>query len=108
MYKKLYELGRVDQIMKFEEVDVENYDVILVVGGYGVMFDLVKNVDLYVFMNKVYDNGGILVVECYGFFVFVFLKGFDDELLIKGLDVIGYFDEIELEEVFFFLLYSLE
>lgn len=41
-YKKLYESGRADQTMKLEEVDAENYDVILVVGGHGAMFDLAK------------------------------------------------------------------
>src|SRR6478735_7359906 len=38
-YKQLYESGRADQTMKLEEVDAENYDVILVVGGHGAMFD---------------------------------------------------------------------
>ncbi|MBY0027695.1 type 1 glutamine amidotransferase domain-containing protein [Priestia aryabhattai] len=107
-YKKLYESGRADQTMKLEEVDAENYDVILVVGGHGAMFDLAKNVDLHALMNKVYDNGGILAAECHGPSVFAFLKGSDDELLIKGLDVTGYPDEIEPEEVLPFLPYSLE
>ncbi len=97
--KQLYESGRADQTMKLEEVDAENYDVILVVGGHGAMFDLAKNVDLHALMNKVYDNGGILAAECHGPSVFAFLKGSDDELLIKGLDVTGYPDEIEPEEV---------
>lgn len=59
-------------------------------------------------MNKVYDNGGILAAECHGPSVFAFLKGSDDELLIKRLDVTGYPDEIEPEEVLPFLPYSLE
>lgn len=107
-YKELVETGRADQTMKLEEVNASNYDAILVVGGHGAMFDLAKNVHLHQLMNNVYNKGGILAAECHGPSVFAFLKDKNEKLLIEGLDVTGYPDAIEPDEVLPFLPYSLE
>ena len=107
-YKALYESGRVDDTKKLREVNSEDYDVILVVGGHGAMFDLAESDDLHRIINTVYDRGGIIAAECHGPSVLVYTKRPNGKSIVEGLKVTGYPDVWEPEDVLPYLPYSLE
>lgn len=107
-YKALYESGRADDTKKLSEVNPADYDVILIVGGHGAMFDLAKNDDLHRTINAVYDRGGIIAAECHGPSVLVYTTRPDGKSIVDGLKVTGYPDVWEPEDVLPYLPYSLE
>ncbi|WP_079508895.1 type 1 glutamine amidotransferase domain-containing protein [Mesobacillus jeotgali] len=107
-YKELYESGKADETMKLSEVDPEDYDVVLIVGGHGAMYDLAKNEDLHTIMNKVYDGGGIVAAECHGPAPLVYAKRPNGDSFIAGKKVTGYPDEMEPEGLLDILPFSLE
>lgn len=107
-YKALVESGRADNTKKISEVDSADYDVILIVGGHGAMFDLAKNNDLHRIINGVYDRGGIIAAECHGPSVLVYTTRSDGKSIVDGLKVTGYPDVWEPEDVLPYLPYSLE
>jgi putative intracellular protease/amidase len=107
-YKALYESGRADDTQKLSEVNPNNYDVVLVVGGHGAMYDLAKNADLHNIINKIYDNGGIIAAECHGPAPLIWTTRPDGKSIITGKKVTGYPDEIEPEGLLDILPFSLE
>ncbi|QQE80415.1 type 1 glutamine amidotransferase domain-containing protein [Alicyclobacillus sp. SO9] len=107
-YKALYESGRADDTQKISEINPENYEVVLIVGGHGAMFDLAKNDDLHRIINSVYDRGGIIAAECHGPSVLVYTTRPNGKSIIAGLKVTGYPDALEPEDVVPYLPYSLE
>lgn len=107
-YKALYESGRADDTQKLSEVNPNNYDVVLVVGGHGAMYDLAKNADLHNILNKIYDNGGIIAAECHGPAPLIWTTRPDGKSIITGKKVTGYPDEIEPEGLLDILPFSLE
>ena len=107
-YKELYESGKADETMKISEVNADDYDVVLVVGGHGAMYDLAKNEDLHKILNQIYDEGGIVAAECHGPAPLVFAKRPNGESFIAGKTVTGYPDEIEPEGLLDILPFSLE
>ncbi|EDL66462.1 type 1 glutamine amidotransferase domain-containing protein [Bacillus sp. SG-1] len=107
-YKALYESGRADETQKLTEVLAEEYDVVLVVGGHGAMYDLAKDEDLHRIINTVYDNGGIVAAECHGPAPLIWTLRPDGKSIIEGKKVTGYPDEIEPEGLLDILPFSLE
>ncbi|PWW20474.1 putative intracellular protease/amidase [Cytobacillus oceanisediminis] len=107
-YKALYESGRADDTQKLSEVNPNHYDVVLVVGGHGAMYDLAKNADLHNIINKIYDNGGIIAAECHGPAPLIWTTRPDGKSIITGKKVTGYPDEIEPEGLLDILPFSLE
>ncbi|MCM3122800.1 MULTISPECIES: type 1 glutamine amidotransferase domain-containing protein [unclassified Mesobacillus] len=108
IYKELYESGKADNTMKLSDVNPNEYDVVLVVGGHGAMYDLAKNEDLHNIMNKIHDAGGIVAAECHGPAPLVFAKRPNGESFIAGKKVTGYPDEMEPEGLLDILPFSLE
>ena len=107
-YKELYESGKADDTMKLSDVNADAYDVVLVVGGHGAMYDLAKNEDLHRIMNGIYDRGGIVAAECHGPAPLVFAKRPNGDSFISGKKVTGYPDEMEPEGLLEILPFSLE
>lgn len=107
-YKALYESGRADDTQKLTEINANDYDAILVVGGHGAMYDLAKNADLHNIINKIYDNGGIVAAECHGPAPLIWTPRPDGKSIITGKKVTGYPDEIEPEGLLDILPFSLE
>lgn len=108
IYKELYESGKADNTMKLSDVNPNEYDVVLVVGGHGAMYDLAKNEDLHNIMNKIHDAGGIVAAECHGPAPLVFANRPNGESFIAGKKVTGYPDEMEPEGLLDILPFSLE
>jgi len=107
-YKALYESGRADDTHKLSDINADNYDVVLVVGGHGAMYDLAKDEDLHRIINTVYDNKGIVAAECHGPAPLIWTKRPDGKSIIAGKQVTGYPDAIEPEGLLDILPFSLE
>ncbi len=107
-YTALYDSGRADKTEKLSSIKPDEYDVVLVVGGHGAMYDLAKNEDLHDIINKIYDNGGIVAAECHGPAPLLWTKRTDGKSIISGKKVTGYPDEIEPEGLLDILPFSLE
>jgi putative intracellular protease/amidase len=107
-YKALYESGRADDTKKLADVNPKEYDVVLVVGGHGAMYDLAKNDDLHQIINTIYDNGGIIGAECHGPAPLIWTMRPNGESIIAGKKVTGYPDEIEPEGLLDILPFSLQ
>lgn len=107
-YKALYESGRADETHKLSETNPNEYDVVLIVGGHGAMYDLAKDEDLHRIINTVYNNGGIISAECHGPAPLIWTIRPDGKSIIADKKVTGYPDEIEPEGLLDILPFSLE
>lgn len=107
-YKELYESGKADETQKLSDVNPGDYDVVLIVGGHGAMYDLAKNEDLHRIMNAISNRGGIVAAECHGPAPLVFAKRANGESFIAGKTVTGYPDAMEPEGLLDMLPFSLE
>jgi putative intracellular protease/amidase len=107
-YKELYESGRADKTQKISEVNPNEYDAVLVVGGHGAMYDLAKNEELHNIINTIYDNGNIVAAVCHGPAPLIWTKRPDGKSIIAGLKVTGYPEAVEPAGLPDILPYSLE
>ncbi|WP_033542403.1 type 1 glutamine amidotransferase domain-containing protein [Planococcus sp. CAU13] len=107
-YKKLYESGIADKTTPLVDVKASDYDAIFIVGGHGAMFDLAHSEELHNMINIVYELGGIISAVCHGPAPLVFTKTKEGRPLLEGLDVTGYPNDKEPEEVRGLLPFSLE
>jgi putative intracellular protease/amidase len=107
-YKALYESGRAENTRKLADINPNDYDVVLIVGGHGAMYDLARNEDLHRIINTIYDNGGIVAAECHGPAPLIWTIRPDGKSIISGKRVTGYPDEIEPEGLLDILPFSLE
>lgn len=107
-YKKLYESGIADKTTRLVDVKASDYDAIFIVGGHGAMFDLAHNEDLHNMINIVYELGGIVSAVCHGPAPLIYTKKKDGKSLLEGLEVTGYPNDKEPEEVVGLLPFSLE
>ncbi len=107
-YRALYESGKADETQKLSELNPTDYDVVLVIGGHGAMYDLAKNEDLHRIINTIYDYDGIVAAECHGPAPLIWTTRPNGESIIAGKKVTGYPDEIEPEGLLDILPFSLE
>ncbi|MFD1029996.1 type 1 glutamine amidotransferase domain-containing protein [Metaplanococcus flavidus] len=107
-YKKLYESGIADKTTPLVDVKASDYDAIFIVGGHGAMFDLAHSEELHNMINIVYELGGIVSAVCHGPAPLVYTKTREGRPLLEGLDVTGYPNDKEPEEVQGLLPFSLE
>jgi putative intracellular protease/amidase len=107
-YKALYKSGRADDTKKLSEVKPTEYDVVLIVGGHGAMYDLAKDKNLHQIINTIYDQGGIVAAECHGPAPLIWTMRPNGKSIISGKMVTGYPDEIEPEGLLDILPFSLE
>ncbi|MGI2327962.1 type 1 glutamine amidotransferase domain-containing protein [Planococcus sp. YIM B11945] len=107
-YKKLYESGIADKTTPIVDVKASDYDAIFIVGGHGAMFDLAHNKDLHAIINIVYEHGGIVGAVCHGPAPLIYTKTKEGRGFLEGLQVTGYPNDKEPEEVRGLLPFSLE
>jgi len=70
-----------------KNVDPQDFDAVFVVGGYGVMWDLVKDENMKKIAAKIYEDGGIVSGVCHGPAALVGVKLSDGRSLVKGKKV---------------------
>lgn len=107
-YKKLYDSGIADKTTPIVDVKASDYDAIFIVGGHGAMFDLAHDENLHTIINVVYELGGIVAAVCHGPAPLVYTKLPNGRGILEGLDVTGYPNDKEPEEVLGLLPFSLE
>jgi putative intracellular protease/amidase len=107
-YKELYQSGKADETQKLSDINPQEYDVVLVVGGHGAMYDLAKDEVLHGIINAVYDQGGIVAAECHGPAPLIYAQRPNGESIIAGKKVTGYPDVWEPEGLLDILPFSLE
>lgn len=107
-YKKIYDSGIADKTTPIVDVQASDYDAIFIVGGHGAMFDLAHDENLHAIINVVYELGGIVSAVCHGPAPLVYTKLKDGKGILDGLEVTGYPNNMEPEEVRGLLPFSLE
>lgn len=107
-YKKMYDSGIADKTTPLVDVKASDYDAIFIVGGHGAMFDLAHSDELHNMINIVYELGGIVSAVCHGPAPLIYTKTKDGQPLLQGLDVTGYPNDQEPDEVKGLLPFSLE
>ncbi|MFD1861684.1 type 1 glutamine amidotransferase domain-containing protein [Planococcus chinensis] len=107
-YKKMYDSGIADKTTPIVDVQASDYDAIFIVGGHGAMFDLAHDENLHTIINVVYETGGIVAAVCHGPAPLVYTKLKDGRGILDGLEVTGYPNDMEPEEVRGLLPFSLE
>jgi len=80
---------------KLSDVNVSNFDGIFVVGGYGVMWDLVGNKDLEELVRRMWESNGIVSGVCHGPAAFVGVKLGSGRPLVEGKEVACFTDDEE-------------
>jgi len=72
---------------KLSDVNARDYDAVFVVGGYGVMWDLVGNKQLEQIAAGIYEDGGVVSAVCHGPAALVGVKLDDGKSLVEGKEV---------------------
>jgi putative intracellular protease/amidase len=80
---------------KLKDLRDEDFDAIFVVGGYGVMWDLVKDSDLQYIAAKIWEDGGIVSGVCHGPAALINVKLDDGTKLVAGKKTAGFTDQEE-------------
>lgn len=73
--------------VELEKVNADEFDAVFVVGGFGVMYDLVKNEDLQHIAAHIFEKGGVVSAVCHGPAALVGVKLADGSSLVKGKKV---------------------
>ncbi|KNC55901.1 uncharacterized protein AMSG_12447 [Thecamonas trahens ATCC 50062] len=76
--------------IKLEDAVENSYDVIFVVGGFGVMWDLPEDAALQALYRKTYEAGGVAAAVCHGPAALVNVTLSDGSLLVAGKAVTGF------------------
>ena len=82
--------GLTENTKKLSECKVEDYDLVLFVGGFGVMWDFPDDPDVQRLAVGIYEKGGITSAVCHGPYALVNCKLSNGEYLVAGQDVTGF------------------
>ncbi|WP_336518465.1 type 1 glutamine amidotransferase domain-containing protein [Pollutibacter soli] len=69
---------------KLEEINANDFDLVLVTGGHGAMWDLADNAILNLLLESFYSQGKVIGALCHGVAGLMSLKNVKGEALIKG------------------------
>ncbi|WP_088007859.1 type 1 glutamine amidotransferase domain-containing protein [Indiicoccus explosivorum] len=108
VYNDMYNSGRADKTKRILNVPAREYDAVYIVGGHGAMFDLVRDENLRTIINIIHEHGGIIAAIGHGVAPLLFTKTFEGKGILDGLEVTGYPEEREPENVKPLLPFSLE
>ncbi len=82
--------ARVENTRKVSEIDVNQFDAIIVAGGQAPMFTFEQATDLHQKFAEFYEAGKIAAALCHGVAVLRFVKLSNGEYLAKGKTVTGF------------------
>ncbi|MDD2717299.1 MAG: type 1 glutamine amidotransferase domain-containing protein [Candidatus Wallbacteria bacterium] len=79
-----------DRTIPLSEARPENYDAMFIVGGHGVLFDLVDNRDLARVVRGMAAKGKVISAVCHGLAALVNIKGTNGLPILAGHEVTGF------------------
>jgi len=82
----------IENTRKVSDIDVCDYDAIVVAGGQGPMFTFGKAVDLHKKFVEFHESGKVACALCHGTAVLRYAKLSNSEYLVKGKAVTGFAD----------------
>src|SRR5690625_4968066 len=83
-------MDRLNETLKIEDVNVDHYDAIYLVGGHGVMYDFTDHEPLLSLTAEFYENDKVVSSVCHGPSGLINVKLSNDEFLVKGKNVTGF------------------
>ncbi|AOT10899.1 type 1 glutamine amidotransferase domain-containing protein [Pseudoalteromonas luteoviolacea] len=83
-------VSALEHTYKLDEIDIDKYDGVFVVGGKGPMFDLYQSKPLKRIISKSYENHGVIGAVCHGPAALVDVKLSDGRYLVEGKRVNGF------------------
>lgn len=83
------------EAVKADAIDPAAFDVVLMVGGHGTMWDFRGDADLQAIGRSVWEQGGIVAAVCHGPAGLVDLRLSDGSLLVAGRHVAAFTDNEE-------------
>jgi len=75
---------------KLADVDADNYDAVLFVGGHGTMWDFPNSAAVVQLGRRVYERGGVVAAVCHGPSALVNMTLSDGKPLLAGKRVAGF------------------
>ena len=103
-----YYRNKVENTLKPNEVNPEEYAAIHYAGGHGTMWDFPENTEIANIAATIYENGGVVSAVCHGPAGLVNIKLSNGKYLVDGKKVNAFTNEeeiaVKLEDVVPFLL----
>ena len=81
--------NQVANSLKIADVDISQYDVVFISGGWGAAYDLGYSTELGEKISEAYSNGAIIGTVCHGALGLINAVDEDGNILIKDKDIIG-------------------
>jgi putative intracellular protease/amidase len=98
--KKFWDNGtyrnKIENTMKPNEVNPEEYSAIHYAGGHGTMWDFADNVELAEIAQKIYENNGVVSAVCHGPAGLVNIKLNNGKYLVDGKKINSFTNEEEI------------
>ena len=88
---------KVENTLKPEEVNPQDYNVIFYAGGHGAMWDFADNKKLAELASEIYEQGGIVGAVCHGPAGLVNIKLKNGDYLVDGKKINAFTNEEEKE-----------
>lgn len=92
--KEVLAIDSFQQLLKntpaLSELNIDDFDAIIVAGGQAPMFNFEEDVALHEFFASFYQTGKVTAALCHGTAILRYAKGQDGELLVKGKKVTGF------------------
>jgi len=83
-------MDRLNETLKIEAVDVDDYDAIYLVGGHGVMYDFTDHEPLLTLTADFYEKGKVVSSVCHGPSGLINVKLSNGDYLVKNKKVTGF------------------
>lgn len=80
----------VDSTQKVADINIKNFDAIMVAGGQAPMFGFEQATDLHRKFSEFFEAGKITAALCHGVAILAYAKGSDGALIAKGKTVTGF------------------
>ena len=88
-------MSQVINSIPLNEVNADNYNVIVFAGGHGTMWDFPNNTDINRLSASIYDNGGIVAAICHGPAALTDVKLSNGKYLVEGKKLAAFTNEEE-------------
>jgi len=80
---------KVEHSLSVDDVNVDDYDIIFLSGGWGAAYDLAQSVILAKKISKAYENKKVLTAVCHGPLGFIGAQKPDGSPLVEGVKMTG-------------------